>query len=213
MASKVFKIIGVNMKLSLEDFMEEVRQTKVYKKVYLVSGSNYVKLLKELDKIEPLIKSVELDDEYDMVILTNGIKVDITEVAWDLLSLKKTIKYLQKLSQLEPKNKLQVLSYIDIRRLKLYDNTFRNTVLTLEHKKLYVAKGNVLVAGNYRFYKTMKKIIDLNLKSSSFMYIVVKSKEFDPNKLKEFVGNKDYVSILITKKGITIKEYGEDHSL
>jgi len=60
MASKVFKIIGVNMKLSLEDFMEEVRQTKVYKKVYLVSGSNYVKLLKELDKIEPLIKSVEL---------------------------------------------------------------------------------------------------------------------------------------------------------
>jgi len=205
--------MGVNMRLSLEDFMEEVRQTKGYKKVYLVSGSNYVKLLKELDKIEPLIKTVELDDEYDMVILTNGIKVDITEVAWDLLSLKKTLKYLQKLSQLEPKNKIQVLSYVDIRRLKLYNNIFRNVVLTLEHEKLYVAKGNLLLVGNYRFYKTMKKIIDLNLKSSSFMYIVVKAKEFDPNKLKEFVGNKDYVSILITKKGISIKEYGEDQSL
>jgi len=201
------------MRLSLEDFMEEVRQTKGYKKVYLVSGSNYVKLLKELDKIEPLIKTVELDDEYDMVILTNGIKVDISEVSWDLLSLKKAVKYLQKLSQLEPKNKIQVLSYVDIRRLKLYNNIFRNVVLTLEHEKLYVAKGNLLLVGNYRFYKTMKKIIDLNLKSSSFMYIVVKSKEFDPNKLKEFVGNKDYVSILITKKGISIKEYGEDQSL
>lgn len=201
------------MRLSLEDFMEEVKQKKVYEKVFLVNGSNYVNLLKALDKIEPLIKSVELDDDYDMVILNNGIKVDISEVSWDLLSLKKTIKYLQKLSQLEPNNKLQVLSYIDIRRLKLYDNTFRNTVLTIEHKKLYVAKGNLLLVGNYRFYKTMKKIIDLNLKSSSFMYIVVKSKEFDPNKLKEFVGNKDYVSILITKKGISIKEYGEDQSL
>jgi len=211
--NKIFKIMGVNMRLSLEDFMEEVRQTKGYKKVYLVSGSNYVKLLKELDKIEPLIKTVELDDEYDMVILTNGIKVDISEVSWDLLSLKKAVKYLQKLSQLEPKNKIQVLSYVDIRRLKLYNNIFRNVVLTLEHEKLYVAKGNLLLVGNYRFYKTMKKIIDLNLKSSSFMYIVVKSKEFDPNKLKEFVGNKDYVSILITKKGISIKEYGEDQSL
>jgi len=209
MVSKVFKILGVNMKLPLEDFMEEVKQKKVYEKVSLVNGSNYVNLLKALDKIEPLIKSVELDDEYDMVILTNGIKVDISEVSWDLLSLKKAVKYLQKLSQLEPKNKIQVLSYVDIRRLKLYNNIFRNVVLTLEHEKLYVAKGNLILTGNYRFYKTMKKILDLNLKSSSFMYIVVKSNEFDPNKLKELIGSKSYVALLITKKGISIKDYGE----
>ena len=195
------------MELSLEDFMEEVKQTKVYKKVYLVSGSNYVKLLRRLDKIENMIKKVELDEENDKVILSNGIKVDITEVAWDLLSLKRTIKYLQKLSQLEPKNKIQVLSYIDIRRLKLYDNTFRNVVLTIEHDKLYVAKENLLIVGKHKFYKTMKEILDLNLKVPRFLYIVVKAKEFDPNQLKKLEATTDYVTVLITEKGITIKRY------
>jgi len=213
MLNSVFKILGNNMKLSLEDFMEETKKKKLYTKVYLANGTNYTNLIKELDKIEYLITRVELDDENDMVVLNNGVKVAITEVSWDLISLKKAVKYLQKLSQLNPKNKLQVLSYIDIRRLKNYDNTFENVTLTLDHNKMYVAKRNLVITGNYRFYKVMKRILDLNLKLQGFVYINVKAKEFEPEKLKELELVKDYASVLINKKGVIIKKYDEDQNL